>query len=224
MKPLLIVNLKTYEQGTGKAAVRLAKEARRVWKRFPGTRLMIAAQPIDVPFISDIVPTLCQHMDPIEYGAHTGHILPQDVKYAGAVGALINHSEDRMGVPEIEETIFYARKYRLVSVACAPSISLAKTIASFRPDYVAIEPPELIGTGVSVSKAKPEVITKTVQVVKETNRRVGVLCGAGISTREDVSKAMELGAEGVLVASAVVKAKDPGKVMAEMLEGLKGKS
>jgi triosephosphate isomerase len=144
---------------------------------------------------------------------------PEDVKFAGAKGVLINHSEDRMEIPDIEQSIFEARSNRLLSIACAPSISLAKTIAEFKPDYLAIEPPELIGTGVSVSKARPEIISKTVKIVKETNPRVKVLCGAGISTREDVSKSIELGAKGVLVASAVVKAKDPKKVMEDLIDG-----
>jgi len=59
-----------------------------------------------VGLLTDIIPTICQHMDPIDYGAHTGHIHPQDVKFAGAVGVLINHSEDRMETGDIEMCIF----------------------------------------------------------------------------------------------------------------------
>ncbi|HDD72616.1 MAG TPA: triose-phosphate isomerase [Candidatus Aenigmarchaeota archaeon] len=218
-KKILIINLKTYEQGTGRGAFKIAKIAREISKKTRKVRIMIAAQPMDVPLISDIIPTICQHMDPIEYGAHTGHILPEDVKYAGAVGVLINHSEDRMEIDKIEQTIFRARQNRLLSIACAPSISLAKTIATFKPDFLAIEPPELIGTKTSVSQAKPEIISKTVEIVRETNPRVRVLCGAGINTKEDVSKALELGAEGILVASAVVKSEDPRRAIMELLKG-----
>ncbi len=218
-KKILIVNLKTYEQGTGRGALKIAKTAKELSKKYKKVKIMVAAQPIDVPLISDIIPTICQHMDPIDYGAHTGHILPQDVKFAGAVGVLINHSEDRMETEDIEMSIFYARQNRLISIACAPNLTLAKIIASFKPDFLAIEPPELIGKGVSVSKAKPEIVEKTVKIVKETNPKVRVLCGAGISSAEDVKKALELGAEGVLVASAIVKAENPKEAMEDILKG-----
>ncbi|MCD6235493.1 MAG: triose-phosphate isomerase, partial [Thaumarchaeota archaeon] len=90
--------------------------------------------------------------------------------------------------------------------------------AALGPDMIAIEPPELIGTGIPVSKAKPEVVSGAVEAVKRINTEVHVLCGAGISTGEDVARAIELGAEGVLLASAYVKAKDPKKVLSEMAE------
>jgi len=83
-----------------------------------------------------------------------------------------------------------------------------------------VEPPELIGTGISVSKAKPEVVTSTVGLIKRINPEVVVLCGAGITRGEDVSAALRLGTEGVLVASGVVKAKDPYKVLLEFAEAI----
>ena len=45
-----------------------------------------------------------------------------------------------------------------------------------------------------------------------------VLCGAGISTGEDLAAAADLGAEGVLLASGVAKADDP-QVALESLVG-----
>jgi triosephosphate isomerase len=84
------------------------------------------------------------------------------------------------------------------------------------PDMIAIEPPELIGTGISISKARPELITESVKQIRKVNRSVKVLCGAGVTTAEDVSKALELGSEGVLVASAVAKSKDPRTVVGGM--------
>jgi len=84
------------------------------------------------------------------------------------------------------------------------------------PDMIAIEPPELIGTGISVSKARPELITESVNEIRRLNSRVKVLCGAGVTSAEDVSKALELGSEGVLVASGIVKSKDPRIVLQSM--------
>jgi len=84
------------------------------------------------------------------------------------------------------------------------------------PDMIAVEPPELIGTGISISKARPELITESLKQIRKVNRSVKVLCGAGVTTAEDVSKALELGSEGVLVASGVVKSKDPSAILQSM--------
>jgi triosephosphate isomerase len=86
---------------------------------------------------------------------------------------------------------------------------------------VAIEPPELIGTGIPVSKAQPEIVSGTVRLVREVNGKVTILCGAGISHGEDVSAALKLGTQGVLVASGIVKAKDPYMIMLAFAEAMK---
>jgi triosephosphate isomerase len=82
-----------------------------------------------------------------------------------------------------------------------------------RPTITSVEPPELIGTGISVSKAKPEIVTDTVKLVHKVDPQMTILCGAGISQAEDVSIALKLGTNGVLVASGIVKAKDPYSVL-----------
>jgi triosephosphate isomerase len=46
---------------------------------------------------------------------------------------------------------------------------------------------------------------------------VRVLAGAGISTGDCVKKAIELGADGVLLASGVVKAKNPEEVLFDLV-------
>ena len=81
------------------------------------------------------------------------------------------------------------------------------------PDITSVEPPELIGTGIPVSKAKPEIVTDTVRLVHKVAPEMTILCGAGISQAQDVSIALKLGTRGVLVASGIVKAKDPYSVM-----------
>ena len=85
----------------------------------------------------------------------------------------------------------------------------ARSLAAFRPTAIAVEPPELIGSGVSVSTARPEVVEESVKVIKAVSPQTLALVGAGVSNATDLKKAMELGAEGVLLASAYVKAKDP---------------
>jgi len=44
-------------------------------------------------------------------------------------------------------------------------------------------------------------------VVKRISPKVKVLCGAGIVDKTDVQKALELGAEGILISSGVVKSR-----------------
>ena len=93
-------------------------------------------------------------------------------------------------------------------------------MAAFAPDFIAVEPPELIGGDVSVTKANPFIIEDTVNSVKDVNKKISVLCGAGVKTGEDVAKALELGADGVLLASGVVKSKDPKATLLDLIKHL----
>lgn len=218
MKPLLLINLKVFEQGTGKNAVRLAAAAKK-FSKSSKYDLVLAVQPTDISAVSRIVTTYSQHIDSVEYGSFTGHILPEAVKAAGATGTLINHSEKPLPLAEVEKCIARAKQAGLTTVCCAPDPKMVEKIAKLGPDYVAIEPPELIGGTISVSTAKPEVIRKSVELVKRANPRVKVLCGAGIHNKEDVKIALKLGTHGILVASAIVKSDDPGKAIKELADG-----
>jgi triosephosphate isomerase len=119
---------------------------------------------------------------------------------------------------DIDEAIRIARENHLLSVVCANNQNVSLAVATLEPDMIAIEPPELIGTGIPVSKAQPEIVAGTVKLVRKINGKVTILCGAGISRGEDVSAALRLGAQGVLVASGIVKANDPYAVMREFAE------
>jgi triosephosphate isomerase len=219
--PIIIVNFKCYEQSTGKKAVQLAKVCESVAKKY---KVNIAAVPqfTDIFSISKEVkiPILSQHIDPIESGAFTGHVSPFSVKDAGVIGTLINHSERKLNLDEIGKRVYFAKKFGLVTVCCSASVDESKEIAKFNPDLIAYEPPELIGTGIPVSKTKPEVVTQTVDEIKKINPNIKVLCGAGITNGEDVRKALELGTYGVLLASGVVKAQDPKAVLEDMAKAL----
>jgi triosephosphate isomerase len=217
--PIVIVNFKTYAEATGKRAVELAKKAEKVNDE-TGVSMGVAPQFTDLAVVADAVdiPVFAQHIDPIKPGGYTGHVLAESVKGAGAKGTLINHSERQLKLSDIDEIVRITREKGLLSVVCANNPSVSTAAAALKPDLVAIEPPELIGTGISVSKAKPEVVKGTVQLVRNINVEVVILCGAGISTGEDVRAALKLGTQGVLVASGIVKAKDPYAVMLEFAE------
>ena len=219
--PIIIVNYKTYSEATGKKAVKLSKIAEEVSME-SGVNVGVAPQFVDIASIADAVsiPVFSQHIDPITPGSFTGHILLESVKEAGAVGTLINHSERRLKMFDIEAIITKTRESDLVSVVCTNNAAVSAAAAALKPDMIAVEPPELIGTGIPVSKSKPEVVSGTVELVKRINPDVVTLCGAGITRGEDVTAALRLGTKGVLVASGIVKAKDPRKILLEFTEAI----
>ncbi len=213
------MNFKTYIEATGKRGVELAKIADRV-SRDSGVTLAVAPQFTDLKTVTEAVeiPVFSQHIDPIKPGAYTGHILADAVKAAGASGTILNHSEKRIKISEIEEILSLARVSDLASVVCTDTPGVSAAVASLSPDMIAIEPPDLIGTGVAVSKARPELITNAIKRIRAVNGSVDILCGAGVSTAADVGKALELGTHGVLVSSSVVKGTNPGQLLENMTD------
>jgi triosephosphate isomerase (TIM) len=213
-EPMIIVNFKTYLESSGKKAVELAKVADKVSKE-TGACIVVAPQMVDLAKIVEAVeiPVFAQHIDPIKPGSSTGHVLVEAVKEAGAVGTLINHSEMMLKLSEIDAVIALARQQGLTSCVCANNPAVSAAVAALKPDIVSVEPPELIGSGIAVSKAKPEIVTDTVKLVRQVNMGIPILCGAGISQAEDVAVALKLGTRGVLVASGIVKAKDQYSIL-----------
>ncbi|MFA6073744.1 MAG: triose-phosphate isomerase [Candidatus Woesearchaeota archaeon] len=216
-EPILIINLKTYPEGTGKNATKLLKAA----EACTNDNIILAVQAIDIRTLSKKtkVPIFAQHVDAMEEGNKTGHLTIHSIKDAGAQGTLINHSEHRISEEQIKKTIELCKKYNLLTVLCAETPEEAEKFSIYSPDFIAIEPPELIGGDISVSRAKPEVITNTVNKVPT----IKVLCGAGVKTKDDAKKAIELGSKGLLVASGIVKAKQQKKAIKELLDGMTGK-
>ena len=221
MKPLIALNLKAYRESIGERGLALCRIADEVAKS-TGTSIIVAPQNVNLYRVSKAVsiPVFAQHIDFNEPGAFTGSITAETVKEAGCQGTLLNHSEKKIPFEKMGAAIEVARKAGIKTLVCADSVDEAKRIALFKPDYIAVEPPELIGSGISVSKAKPEIITNTVKEVKNI-QDIPVLCGAGVSNGEDVRKAVELGADGVLLASAFVKAKDPKAVLLDMANAVR---
>lgn len=219
--PLILLNLKTYEQSMGQKAIDFARIAERVNEK-TGISIAIAPQLIDIASVtvSSETPVFSQHIDPVNYGKYTGHILPEAVADAGAYGTLLNHSERQIPLEQIEASIKRAREVDLITVVCVDTVDTAKKVALLSPDAIAIEPPELIGSGISVSTAQPEIVSGAVEAVHTINPDVKVLCGAGITNGEDASAALDLGAKGILVASGVVKAEDPYKALLELARSM----
>lgn len=220
--PIILINFKNYKEASGKKAVRLAKICERVSKKYNVT-IAVVPHFIDIRHVIEEVdiPVFAQHLGRIEKaGASTGHIVAENLKDAGIKGSLISHSERKLTMDEVGKCVDIAKNLGLISVCCIAIPEEVEKIARFGPDFIAVEPPELISSGISVSKAKPEVVTRSVEMVQRVNPSVKVLCGAGITTGEDVKKALELGTVGVLVASGVVKAENPEAVLTDFAKSL----
>ncbi len=220
--PMIIVNFKTYVESTGKRAVELAKQAEKAAKE-TGANIIVAPQFADLFKVAEAVeiPVFAQHIDPIKPGNSTGHILAESVIEAGAVGTLINHSEMQVKLSDIDAIVRLTREKHIVSCVCTSNPSISAAVAYLNPDIISIEPPELIGSGIAVSQAQPEAVTNTIRLVRKVNDEAIILCGAGISKGEDVSTALKLGTHGVLVASGIVKAKDPYSVLRAFADATK---
>ncbi len=213
------MNFKTYIEATGKRGVELAKIADQV-SRDSGVTIAVAPQFTDLKTVTEAVeiPVFSQHIDPIRPGAYTGHVLAEAVKAAGGSGTILNHSEKRIRISEIEEVLSLARASDLGTLVCTDTPGVSAAVASLNPDMIAIEPPDLIGTGVAVSKARPELITNAIKRIRSVNSSIDILCGAGVSTAEDVGKALQLGTRGVLVSSSIVKGTNRGQLLENMTD------
>lgn len=220
--PVVVVNFKTYPQATGDKAVSLAKICEKVAREY-NVSMVVAPQIADLYRVTTVVtiPVFSQHMDPGEPGRYTGHTLGEALVASGCKGTLLNHSEKRMQLADIEEAVRIAEKLKLYTIVCTNNPFVSVAAASVRPSAIAVEPPELISSGISVSKAQPEIITGTVEKIRAVNREVAILCGAGITTGEDVSAAIKLGSQGVLLASAVAKSDKPETALRNLVGPLR---
>lgn len=212
----VLVNLKAYPCDPIEVATAAADVADD-----SGVRVAVAPQAAHIDAVSETgVETWAQHVSPNEHGSHTGSTLAEAVAESGAEGTLLNHSENRLKLADIDASLNAADRADLETIVCANNPAQIGAAAALGPDAVAVEPPELIGTGTPVSKADPDIVTGAVDAAARVDGDVDVLCGAGISTGEDLVSASDLGATGVLLASGVAKADDPRAALEDLVEPL----
>ncbi len=217
MKPMIIINFKTYDSGTGEKGKKIVDECEKLSK----DSIIIAAQTADLYRLSgNGIRIFSQHIDPVEQGKNTGFITAESVKAAGACGTLLNHAEHKITIESICKAVAKAKENNLKTIVCAATTKEAEDIAkACNPDFIAIEPPELIGGNISVSTANPQIITGTVEAVHRI-KKIPIICGAGVCSGDDVRNAIRLGASGVLVANFVMGASDKTKAIKELISGL----
>ena len=220
--PILIINYKTYPSSTGSQAIAIAKASEKVGKDY-NVNVMVAVPYTMIEKIASQIniPVLAQHVDPIPPGRGTGFTTVEAIREAGAKGSLVNHSEHKITISDAQKIIERLHENKLLAIGCGDTPEAAAAIGVLGADIIAMEPPELIGTGISVSKAKPETIIKTIKIIRETfSIDKPILVGAGVTDKTDAEKAIALGAQGILVASSVMKAKNPRQKIIELAEGL----
>lgn len=204
-----IINFKNYAEVLGDGSLRLAMAASAV-AADTGSEIVVAPPVPSLAWVASAVklPVFSQKVEEADQGRSTGSIIPEALKGWGCAGSIVNHSEARLSLSEVAKVVPRMKKLKLLTCVCAESAAEVAEIAKLAPEMIAIEPKDLIGTGIAVSKARPGLIADTVAAARDAGYRGRVLCGAGIVSAEDVSAALRLGAEGILVSSAVVKAKD----------------
>jgi len=215
-KPLIVVNFKTYESASGRSAEDLAASMEGYSDR--NFRMIAVVSAFDLYSISSKANNLevwSQHLDPVGKGSHTGWLEPDSAIYRGAVGTIINHAEHKVSIQHVKD-LMQMLPSNFPICASAADVEEAIELAKLNPTFIAVEPPELIGGDISVTTADPSIVSDTVNAVKSVNPRVRVLCGAGVKNGLDVRKAIELGAEGVLLASGVTKAEDVDSVLDDL--------
>ncbi|MFB6069026.1 MAG: triose-phosphate isomerase [Halobacterium sp.] len=212
----VLVNLKAYPCDP----VAVAEAARDVAAE-TDTTIAVAPQAADLAAVAETgATTYAQHVSPVEHGSHTGSTLAERAAANGAEGTLLNHSECRRTLADIDGGLAAAERADLDAVVCANNPEQVAAAAALGPDAVAVEPPELIGTGTPVSQADPDVVEDAVAAAEAVDPSVDVYCGAGISTGDDLAAARDLGANGVLLASGVAKADDPRAALEALVEPL----
>ena len=217
---MFIINCKNYEEISGDKIKKFIKIAEQVSKKYKVKIAISPPQHLIGLVANSSIPILAQHIDDSKIGSTTGYIIPELLKKSKVKGSLINHSEHRISNKEIEKLVLKLKELKMISIVCVKDVAEVKKYLKINPDFIAIEPPELIGSGKAISTEKPDLIQKAASIVNDSKNKTKLLCGAGIVSGEDVAKSIELGSKGILVASGIIKAKNWNKIISEFAKAL----
>jgi triosephosphate isomerase len=220
LKGPIVINCKNYLEVAGEKILQLAKIAQDISEQYK-IEIMLAPPQNSLFYLSQFIklPLICQHIDNEKVGPTTGFIIPELARSYGASGSLINHSEHRIEHSHIQKLIERLRQLNMFSLVCASTPKEVGELSKFNPDMIAIEPPELIGTGKAVSKVNPSIITESVKEAKMYSKNVKVICGAGIVDKIDIQSAINLGSKGILLASGLIKSESWRNKLIELSKG-----
>ncbi len=214
---MLIINCKTYKEATGKNGLIIAQIAEKISEQ-TGVNIIVVPQPTDIYQIKKAtgIEVWAQYLDPIDPDRHTGFISPYALQQAGATGVLINHSEKRLTLEEIEKRVKYAKKYGLTTLVLTDSAEEAEKINLMEPDYIGYEKEELIAGDVPIIEVEGPNIENVLDKIDRP-----LIIGSGIKEKDDITESLKIGAKGVILASGVVKAKDIEEKILELAKTFK---
>ncbi len=215
---MFVINCKNYEEISGDKIIKFVKIVEKISKKYKVKIAIAPPQHLIGQVANSSIQIFAQHIDDSKVGSTTGFVIPELLKKSKVKGSLINHSEHRISSKDIQKLVLKLKELKMISIVCVKDVAEVKKYVKLNPDYIAIEPPELIGSGKAVSKEQPDLIAKASEAVKNTNTKL--LCGAGIVSGEDVVKAIELGSKGILVASGIIKAKNWNNIISEFAKVL----
>jgi triosephosphate isomerase len=206
----------------GKEVLRLARHADRMSAKYR-LQIIFTPQYVDIPLLARSTKHLlvfAQHMDSLPVGRGIGSVLPEAVRAAGAAGVLLNHTEKKLPLEELERTIRRADQVGLASMACADDLEQAAVIAGMHPNIIIAESPDLIGVGQRVADDR-RVIAAINAAVWAIDPDIRVLHGAGISCGQDVYDIISAGAQAAGSTSGILKADDPFAMLEEMIRSVR---
>ena len=210
---MLFINLKTYELGTGEKALEFVKTVEEL-KKDIDVPITILAQAVDIRMLANqtTIPIWAQHIDNIIYGKNTGWTLPAAIIDAGAQGTMINHAEHKLPISDVSEIInnYIKVKFQVMVSATAPEE--IRFLDQFKPEYIAYEPQEYIGTKISVVDAAADIIET---ILSKINSKLVI--GAGIHKPEHIIQGLDLGVKGFLISSDVLLSENPKQRIKEYM-------
>jgi triosephosphate isomerase len=206
----------------GKALLKLAQHADKLSCQY-NVRIIITPQCVDIAMLAretEHILVFAQHIDFLRPGRGIGSLLPEAIKEVGAVGTLLNHVEKKLKKADIERTIQRADEVGLATMVCADNAKEAVEIARMGPNIILVEAPNLIETGKREINDRSK-IKRDNQMIREINPNILVLHGGGISGADDVYNIVKCGAQGTGSTSGVILAKDPFKMLEEMISAMR---
>lgn len=159
-----------------------------------------------------------QSADGLGLGKGMGRPLLESLKEIGVQATFINHMEAQLTFKEIVSAISKARDLEIISIVCVDTAEEARIISYANPDIILCEPNYLIGTG---QTSDDKYIHETMREIKKVNSNVLVMEGAGITCGADVSRIIDLGADGTGVSSILAKDCNKEELLKNLFSGLK---
>ena len=216
-RPFFVCNPKAYLYGED--TLKLARKCEELAVKYDFD-VIYTAQHVDLAMIARECPHLivtAQHMESLKPGRGMGHILPEALKAAGVKATFLNHAENSMTINELAKTIERANELGLLTIVCSNEEADTRAIAELHPDCMVCELTSLIGTGTTADES---YMVATNNIVKSVSPETKTLQAAGISTGDDVYKAIKSGADATGGTSGIVAAPDPIAKLEEMFEAL----